>query len=94
MTPETLGTRIKAVRTAWDWSQEQFAHALQVDQASISLWERDRIVPSGSATVALACLFGCSIRALVVGEGWAVPADPPAGEAWAHLEGFARRKAA
>lgn len=54
---KTLGERIKAVRTAWGWSQEEMAETLRVDQASISFWERDKIKPSGSAMVALSALF-------------------------------------
>lgn len=73
----TMGERIKAVRTTWAWSQEEMASALRVDQASISFWERDRIVPSGSAMVALAALIRTSPEALETGKGFVVP-DPPA----------------
>lgn len=72
----TLGERIKAVRQAWGWSQEEMAEALRVDQASISFWERDKIRPSGSAMVALAALFRTSVDSLEQGEGFVVP-DPP-----------------
>jgi transcriptional regulator with XRE-family HTH domain len=71
-----MGERIKAVRTAWGWSQEEMASALRVDQASISFWERDRIVPSGSAMVALAGLIRTSPEALETGKGFVVPAAP------------------
>lgn len=74
--PATMGERIKAVRTAWGWSQEQMAETLRVDQASISFWERDKIIPSGSAMVALSALIRCSIDALETGQGFVVP-DPP-----------------
>jgi len=82
MNPETdttfhsLGERIKAVRTAWGWSQEEMATTLRVDQASISFWERDRIIPSGSAMVALATLFRLDPDALETGRGFVLP-DPP-----------------
>ena len=49
---------------------------LRVDQASISFWERDRIVPSGSALVALATLFRLDPESLETGRGFVVP-DPP-----------------
>ena len=73
---KTLGERIKAVRTAWGWSQEEMAETLRVDQASISFWERDKIKPSGSAMVALSALFRTSLDALESGTGFVVP-DPP-----------------
>jgi len=72
----SLGERIKTVRSAWGWSQEEMAAMLRVDQASISFWERDRIVPSGSAMVALAALFRLDPESLETGRGFVVP-DPP-----------------
>jgi len=75
----TLGERIKAVRGAWRWSQEEMAETLRVDQASISFWERGKIRPSGSALVAMAALFRTSIDALEKGDGFIVPAAPRRG---------------
>ena len=72
----TLGERIRTIRTAWGWSQTQVSGLLHVDQASISFWELDRIIPSGSALVALASLFRCSIEALETGNGFVI-SDPP-----------------
>jgi len=72
----TLGERIRAIRTAWGWSQSQVCGLLHVDQASISFWERDRVIPSGSALVALAALFRCSVEALETGSGFVI-SDPP-----------------
>ena len=72
----TLGERIKAVRSHWNWSQEEMASNLRVDQASISFWERDKIRPSGSAMVALASLFRNSVESLESGEKFQLP-DPP-----------------
>jgi transcriptional regulator with XRE-family HTH domain len=73
---KTLGERIKAVRAAWGWSQEEMAETLRVDQASISFWERDKIKPSGSAMVALSALFRTSLDSLELGAGFVLP-DPP-----------------
>jgi DNA-binding XRE family transcriptional regulator len=72
----TLGERIKSVREEWEWSQGELAHALCCDQASISLWEHDKIVPSGTAIVALAALFGLTCEALSDGEGFQIPDGP------------------
>ena len=76
MNPESLAGRIFAVRKAWGWSQHKMAHVLGVDQASISLWERGCIIPSGSAVVALCALFGCRYQALDDGTGWVLPNGP------------------
>jgi len=73
---KTMGERIKAVRTAWGWSQEEMAETLRVDQASISFWERDKIKPSGSAMVALSALLRTSLASLEEGPGFVIP-DPP-----------------
>ena len=76
----TLGERIKSVRMAWDWPQEEMAEILRVDQASISFWERDKIKPSGSAMVALAALFRTTLDALERGENFIIPVAPSRGE--------------
>ncbi|MCL1908165.1 MAG: helix-turn-helix domain-containing protein [Holophagaceae bacterium] len=77
----TLGGRIKTVRLAWGWAQEELAEILRVDQASVSFWERDKIKPSGSAMLALAALFRTTIDALETGgEGFRVPVAPSRGE--------------
>ena len=70
----TLGERIKSTRRHWQWSQERLAMALHCNQASISYWESDHFPPSGTALVALAALFGCSVSALETGEGFVIPA--------------------
>ena len=80
----TLGERILAVRTDWGWSQVQVSSLLHVDQASISAWENGRMIPCGSALVALAALFRCSTEALETGDGFVIP-EPPY-----HLSGAGR----
>lgn len=85
MDPKTLGTRIKAVRNAWGWSQQKVAAALHVDQASVSFWERDRIMPSGAALVALSALLGCTAEALEHGVGWEIPEGPAMIPVFSHL---------
>jgi len=78
--PSTLGQRIKTVRIEWDWAQDELAELLQVDQASISFWERDKIKPSGAAMVALAALFRTTIDALETGLDFVVPMAPSRSE--------------
>jgi DNA-binding XRE family transcriptional regulator len=91
---ETLGCRIKSVRIAWGWSQEKLAYAIQVNQASISYWEQDRITPSGSAMVALVALFGCTLSSILTGVEWAIPEAHANIPAFKHLSGFAKSRLA
>ena len=74
--PATLGERILAIRKAWGWPQEKMSETMHVDQASISFWERDVIIPSGSSMIALSALFRLSVEALETGVGFMIP-DPP-----------------
>jgi len=78
--PSTLGGRIKAVRTEWDWAQDELAEILRVDQASISFWERDKIKPSGAAMAALSALFRTTPEALETGQDFVFPKAPGRGE--------------
>ena len=60
--PISFGGRIKAVRLTWGWSQQKLAEAVNVDQASISFWERDKIKPSGTGLLALWATTLCGVR--------------------------------
>jgi transcriptional regulator with XRE-family HTH domain len=70
--PKTIGGRIYATRTAWGWSQKKLATYVGVDQASVSLWERGKIYPSGSSFVALCALFGVGRYTLTTGSEWVI----------------------
>lgn len=72
--PSFIAENIADTRTAWGWSQKKLAHVVGVDQASISFWERGKIVPCGSAQMVLALLFGCSREMLHKQFTW-VPVD-------------------
>jgi len=73
---QTLGMRVREVRKAWKWSQDDLAKALWCDQASISFWERDQTLPYGCSMVAMAALFNCTVDALKTGHDWVVPIQP------------------
>jgi transcriptional regulator with XRE-family HTH domain len=60
----SLGARVRAVRQAWGWTQEQFGKALNTDQTAVSAWERDKVKPSGAAMAALAQLLGVPVEDL------------------------------
>lgn len=58
--PEILN-RVKELRTARGWTQEQLAQAVGVSRQSINSIERDRYVPSLPLALTFARVFGCSI---------------------------------
>jgi putative transcriptional regulator len=52
--------RIKELRIARGWTQEQLADAVGVSRQSINSIERDRYVPSLPLALTFARVFGCS----------------------------------
>jgi putative transcriptional regulator len=52
--------RIKELRNARGWTQEQLATAAGVSRQSINSIERDRYVPSLLLALTFARIFGCS----------------------------------
>ena len=59
MTPNILN-RVKELRVARAWTQEQLADAVGVSRQSINSIERDRYVPSLPLALTFARVFGCS----------------------------------
>ena len=59
MTPAILN-RVKELRNARGWTQEQLAKAVGVSRQSINSIERDRYVPSLLLALTFAQVFGCS----------------------------------
>jgi putative transcriptional regulator len=57
--PEIL-SRVKELRNARGWTQEQLAKAVGVSRQSINSIERDRYVPSLMLALTFARVFGCS----------------------------------
>jgi putative transcriptional regulator len=57
--PEIL-SRVKELRNARGWTQEQLAQAVGVSRQSINSIERDRYVPSLPLALTFARVFGCS----------------------------------
>jgi len=58
MPPEILN-RVKELRSARGWTQEQLAEAVGVSRQSINSIERDRYVPSLPLALTFASVFGC-----------------------------------
>jgi putative transcriptional regulator len=59
MAPNILN-RVKELRVARAWTQEQLADAVGVSRQSINSIERDRYVPSLPLALTFAQVFGCS----------------------------------
>ena len=59
MTPN-IQSRVKELRIARGWTQEQLADAVGVSRQSINSIERDRYVPSLPLALTFARVFGCS----------------------------------
>jgi putative transcriptional regulator len=55
-----ITSRVKELRVARGWTQEQLADAVGVSRQSINSIERDRYVPSLPLALTFARVFGCS----------------------------------
>ena len=55
-----ITNRVKELRSARGWTQEQLAQAAGVSRQSINSIERNRYVPSLELALIFARLFGCS----------------------------------
>lgn len=73
--PSSIGERIRAVRMAWGWTQEELGRALNTDQTAVSTWERDKVRPSGAALAAITQLFGMDPEELDK-KGFQIPPAP------------------
>lgn len=76
-TPRTLGERLRRLRVLKGLTQMEMSQALNSDQATVSLWERDRAKPTGPALGGIAAFFGTTPEALETGLGFEVPELPP-----------------
>lgn len=59
--PSTIQNRVKELRMARGWTQEELAKAVGVSRQSINSIERERYVPSLLLALTFARVFGCSI---------------------------------
>jgi putative transcriptional regulator len=58
--PRTIVNRVKELRIANGWTQEQLAQAAGVSRQSINSIERNRYVPSLELALTFAHIFSCS----------------------------------
>jgi len=56
----TITNRVKELRTAHGWTQDQLAQAAGVSRQSINSIERNRYVPSLELALMFARIFACS----------------------------------
>ena len=56
----SISNRVKELRTARGWTQEQLAQAVDVSRQSINSIERNRYVPSLELALTFARIFACS----------------------------------
>ena len=56
---QTITNRVKELRIALGWTQEQLAQAAGVSRQSINAIERDRYVPSLELALTFARVFAC-----------------------------------
>ena len=64
----TISNRIKELRVARGWTQEQLALAVGVSRQSINSIERDRYVPSLLLALNFSEVFGCPIEQIFMLE--------------------------
>jgi putative transcriptional regulator len=63
-----IRNRVKELRLAKDWTQQQLADAVGVSRQSINSIERDRYVPSLLLALTFARVFGTSTDSIFVLE--------------------------
>ena len=68
MAPNILN-RVKELRIARGWTQEQLADAVGVSRQSINSIERDRYVPSLPLALSFARVFDCSTDEIFTLDG-------------------------
>ena len=56
---QTISNRVKELRIAQSWTQEQLAQAAGVSRQSINSIERNRYVPSLELALTFARIFAC-----------------------------------
>ena len=61
LTTPDITNRIKELRSARGWTQQQLAEAVGVSRQSINSIERERYVPSLPLALTFAKVFGCRV---------------------------------
>ncbi len=77
-----IQNRVKELRTARAWTQEQLAEAVGVSRQSINSIERDRYVPSLPLALTFARVFGCPTDEIFTLNGEAKSGETQEDEKW------------
>ena len=65
---ENLGERIKQLRLARGWSQEEFGEKIDIHLQTIRVYEKDETIPSALVLKRMAEVFGVTADYLLFGE--------------------------
>lgn len=65
---ETLGERLKRMRTENHFTQKHVADALNIDRSTYTYYERGKTEPNHATTIKLARIFNVSVQEIVTGE--------------------------
>jgi len=76
----SIQNRVKELRTAHGWTQEQLADAVGVSRQSINSIERERYVPSLPLALTFARVFGCSTDEIFTLNGKMTSGDTNRGQ--------------
>lgn len=86
----TLGARIRMVRKAWGWTQDDLAQALGNDRQIVSYWELNKAKPTRTAMQLLAQVFRLPLEALATGNRFTIPDLPEAPETTHRMDAVRR----
>lgn len=64
----SIGSRIKALRTAVKISQEELADSINVSRGNVGDWERGRAKPGAEALISLSRYFNVSVDWILTGR--------------------------
>lgn len=73
----SLGEKLKKLRRERGWSQDEFAHAAQIDGRQVSRYENDRVVPSIEVIVKIARAYNVSVDYLLLDDSDRKPLRAP-----------------
>jgi putative transcriptional regulator len=76
----TVINRVKELRDAREWTQEQLAEAVGVSRQSINSIERERYVPSLPLALSFARVFGCPTDEIFTLNGAMKPGEMKSSE--------------
>ena len=63
-----IGKRIRELRNAKGWNQEEFAEKTYVSRQTVSSWENDKSYPDIKSLLLMSELFGVSLDELIKGD--------------------------